>query len=239
LSADNSSDGTDAPRHLTGHRSPAPGCGSSARAPRAISRANNPSTWVRVSSGNACQRQAGTGKSASPRASWRGTATLTARKWVHSPVVVTAIRDEANLLARLPSTRPLAHASPAAPPTGAAPAAPPHPAPTAAPTRRHPTRRWHRSGSFPASHRVNRSPTTHTVPPFERLRRQQPTKQRVRLGHHPHLTRQDRTQLLQSVAFTGSHRTSITRGRRSNPCVPRTAHHPAGLGSRWRGSYRQ
>jgi DNA replication protein DnaC len=24
----------------------------------------------------------------------------------------------------------------------------------------------------------------------------------VRLGHHPHLTRQDRTQLLQSVAFT-------------------------------------
>ena len=42
----------------------------------------------------------------------------------------------------------------------------------------------------------------HTVPPLERLRRQQPTEQRVRLGHHPHLTRQDRTQLLQSVAFT-------------------------------------
>ena len=42
----------------------------------------------------------------------------------------------------------------------------------------------------------------HTVPPFERLRRQQPTKQRVRLGHYPHLTRQDSTQLLQSVAFT-------------------------------------
>jgi len=42
----------------------------------------------------------------------------------------------------------------------------------------------------------------HAVPPLERLRRQQPTEQRVRLGHHPHLTRQDRTQLLQSVAFT-------------------------------------
>ena len=40
------------------------------------------------------------------------------------------------------------------------------------------------------------------VPPFERLRRQQPTEQRVRFSHHPHLTRQDRTQLLQSVAFT-------------------------------------
>ena len=42
----------------------------------------------------------------------------------------------------------------------------------------------------------------HAVPPLERLRRKQPTEQRVRLGHHPHLTRQDRTQLLQSVAFT-------------------------------------
>lgn len=40
------------------------------------------------------------------------------------------------------------------------------------------------------------------VPPLERPRRQQPTKQRVSLGHHPHFTRQDRTQLLQSVAFT-------------------------------------
>jgi predicted ATPase len=42
----------------------------------------------------------------------------------------------------------------------------------------------------------------HAVPSLERLRCQQPTEQRVRLGHHPHLTRQDRTQLLQSVAFT-------------------------------------
>jgi hypothetical protein len=40
------------------------------------------------------------------------------------------------------------------------------------------------------------------VPPLERLRSQQPTEQRVRLSYHPHLTRQDRTQLLQSVAFT-------------------------------------
>jgi hypothetical protein len=42
----------------------------------------------------------------------------------------------------------------------------------------------------------------HAVPPLERLRGQQPTEQRVRLSHYPHLTRQDRTQLLQSVAFT-------------------------------------
>ena len=53
----------------------------------------------------------------------------------------------------------------------------------------------------------------HTVPPFERLRRQQPTKQRVRLGHHPHLTRQDSTQLLQSVAFTpGTGKTHLSVG---------------------------
>jgi hypothetical protein len=42
----------------------------------------------------------------------------------------------------------------------------------------------------------------HAVPPLERLRRHQPAEQRVRLGYHPHPTRQDRTQLLQSVAFT-------------------------------------
>lgn len=42
----------------------------------------------------------------------------------------------------------------------------------------------------------------HAVPPLERPRRQQPTEQRVSLGHYPHFTRQDRTQLLQSVAFT-------------------------------------
>lgn len=42
----------------------------------------------------------------------------------------------------------------------------------------------------------------HAIPPLKRLRRQQPTEQRVRLSDHPHLTRQDRTQLLQSVAIT-------------------------------------
>ena len=53
----------------------------------------------------------------------------------------------------------------------------------------------------------------HAVPPLERLRRQQPTEQRVRLGHHPHLTRQDRTQLLQSVAFTsGTGKTHLLIG---------------------------
>ena len=53
----------------------------------------------------------------------------------------------------------------------------------------------------------------HAVPPLERLRRQQPTEQRVRLGHHPHLTRQDPTQLLQSVAFTsGTGKTHLLIG---------------------------
>jgi IstB-like ATP binding protein len=53
----------------------------------------------------------------------------------------------------------------------------------------------------------------HAVPPLERLRRQKPTEQRVRLGHHPHLTRQDSTQLLQSVAFTpGTGKTHLSVG---------------------------
>ena len=53
----------------------------------------------------------------------------------------------------------------------------------------------------------------HAVPPLERLRRHQPTEQRVRLGHHPHLTRQNRTQLLQSVAVTpGTGKTHLAIG---------------------------
>jgi hypothetical protein len=59
----------------------------------------------------------------------------------------------------------------------------------------------------------------HAVPPLERLRRQQPTEQRVRLGHHPHLTRQDRTQLLQSVAFTpGTGKTHLAIGIAIRAC---------------------
>jgi len=59
----------------------------------------------------------------------------------------------------------------------------------------------------------------HAVPPLERLRRQQPTEQRVRLGHHPHLTRQDRTQLLQSVAFTpGTGKTHLAIGLAIRAC---------------------
>ena len=59
----------------------------------------------------------------------------------------------------------------------------------------------------------------HAVPPLERLRRQQPTEQRVRLGHHPHLTRQDRTQLLQSVAFTpGTGKTHLAIGLAMRAC---------------------
>jgi hypothetical protein len=59
----------------------------------------------------------------------------------------------------------------------------------------------------------------HAVPPLERLRRQQPTEQRVRFGHHPHLTRQHRTQLLQSVAFTsGTGKTHLAIGIAIRAC---------------------
>jgi hypothetical protein len=42
----------------------------------------------------------------------------------------------------------------------------------------------------------------HPIPPPERLRREQPPEQRVRLRDDPHLARQDRTKMLQSVAFS-------------------------------------
>ena len=42
----------------------------------------------------------------------------------------------------------------------------------------------------------------HAAPPLERPRRQQTPEQRMRLRDNPHIARQDRTQLLQSVAFT-------------------------------------
>jgi hypothetical protein len=42
----------------------------------------------------------------------------------------------------------------------------------------------------------------HAAPPLERPRRQQTPEQRMRPRDNPHIARQDRTQLLQSVAFT-------------------------------------
>jgi IstB-like ATP binding protein len=42
----------------------------------------------------------------------------------------------------------------------------------------------------------------HAAPPLKRPRRQQTPEQRMRLRDNPHIARQDRTQLLQSVAFT-------------------------------------
>ena len=53
----------------------------------------------------------------------------------------------------------------------------------------------------------------HTVPPLKRPRRQQTPKQRMRLRDNPHIARQDRTQLLQSVAFTpGTGKTMLAIG---------------------------
>jgi hypothetical protein len=57
---------------------------------------------------------------------------------------------------------------------------------------------------------------TNNNTPFHRLNdfaTKKPTEQRVRLGHYPHLTRQDSTQLLQSVAFTpGTGKTHLSVG---------------------------
>ena len=51
------------------------------------------------------------------------------------------------------------------------------------------------------------------VQPLEPVRRQQPPEQRVRLRDHPHLTRQQHTKLLQSVAFTpGTGKTHLAVG---------------------------
>jgi Mrp family chromosome partitioning ATPase len=53
----------------------------------------------------------------------------------------------------------------------------------------------------------------HTVPTLKRLRPQQTPEQRMRLRDNPHLTRQHRTQLLQSVAFTpGTGKTHLSVG---------------------------
>jgi len=51
------------------------------------------------------------------------------------------------------------------------------------------------------------------VPSLKRPRRQHAPKQRMRLGDNPHFARQDRTQLLQSVAFTpGTGKTHLAVG---------------------------
>jgi hypothetical protein len=53
----------------------------------------------------------------------------------------------------------------------------------------------------------------HAVPALKRPRRQQTPEQRMRLRDHPHIARQDRTQLLQSVAFTpGTGKTHLAVG---------------------------
>jgi IstB-like ATP binding protein len=56
-------------------------------------------------------------------------------------------------------------------------------------------------GAWRAIRQVNHQ-QQHAVPPLKRPRRQQTPEQRMRLRDNPHIARQDRTQLLQSVAFT-------------------------------------
>jgi IstB-like ATP binding protein len=59
----------------------------------------------------------------------------------------------------------------------------------------------------------------HAVPSLKRPRRQQVPEQRMRLRDHPHLARQYRTQLLQSVAFTpGTGKTHLAIGIAIRAC---------------------
>ena len=63
-------------------------------------------------------------------------------------------------------------------------------------------RRISTDGAWRAIRQLNNQ-HEHAAPPLERPRRQQTPEQRMRLRDNPHIARQDRTQLLQSVAFTG------------------------------------
>jgi hypothetical protein len=62
-------------------------------------------------------------------------------------------------------------------------------------------RRISTDGAWRAIRQLNNQ-HEHAAPPLERPRRQQTPEQRMRLRDNPHIARQDRTQLLQSVAFT-------------------------------------
>ena len=64
-------------------------------------------------------------------------------------------------------------------------------------------RRISTDGAWRAIRQLNNQ-HEHAAPPLERPRRQQTPEQRMRLRDNPHIARQDRTQLLQSVAFTPS-----------------------------------
>ena len=59
----------------------------------------------------------------------------------------------------------------------------------------------------------------HAVPSLKRPRRQQMPEQRMRLRDHPHIARQYRTQLLQSVAITpGTSKTHVAIGLAMRAC---------------------
>ena len=138
---------------------------------------------------------------------------------LHSPAIVSAIRDEWNLLV-LCRESPRRAKRKAAEPANTAPAAP---------------RIQHR-------HRALRSTDTkhvcrisadrarrairqidhqqqHAVPALKRPGRQQAPEQWMCLRDHPHVARQHRTQLLQSVAFTpGTGKTHLAIGMAIRAC---------------------
>jgi IstB-like ATP binding protein len=73
-------------------------------------------------------------------------------------------------------------------------------------------RRISTDGAWRAIRQLNNQ-HEHAAPPLERPRRQQTPEQRMRLRDNPHIARQDRTQLLQSVAFTpGTGKTHLAVG---------------------------
>ncbi|MDT5369095.1 MAG: hypothetical protein QOC62_3526 [Mycobacterium sp.] len=196
FSVDNNSVGTDAPP-TSEHSSltPSPGRQVLGQGAAGDQPSQQPSTWVRVSSGSACQRQA-KGKLA-----WNS--------YSHDAQVgslsCSRDRDQGRgepTCALTPDTPTSARV--ASCPTNRCSAR----IPAASSTDRGPDSTTPKHIGRIAADRSRRTvgqidhQQQHAVPPLERLRRQQPTEQRVRLSHHPHLTRQDRTQLLQSVAFT-------------------------------------
>lgn len=79
-------------------------------------------------------------------------------------------------------------------------------------------RRISTDGAWRAIRQLNNQ-HEHAAPPLERPRRQQTPEQRMRLRDNPHIARQDRTQLLQSVAFTvGTGKTHLAIGLAMRAC---------------------
>ena len=155
---------------------------------------------------------------------WHGVATLNARKWVHLSQGRERDQGSDEPICVLPPGPACGAPRATRPPADAAPAArrrpTPRPDPPGSP---HPTRRWRPRGSFRATHPAAARQLQQPVQPLEPVRRQQQPEQRMRLRDNPHLTRQHRAKLLQSVAFTpGTGKTHLAIGLGIRACPGRS-----------------